>query len=312
MKFYIYAHYRNDTDDVFYIGKGEGNRHNSKQGRNPYWRNIVKAYGYRSEILQHFETEEEAFQAEQELIAELGRKDLGKGLLVNMSDGGEGASGAVRTPEQRKNYSVKAWKRTEAGKASMRGELNPAKRDDVRAILSERNSHRDPVIREKGAAKFRAMGEAHPSKSQKHRTMMREKNPTKDPAVRAKISKTKTGIPSPRAGVKVGPMSEEQKANIGKSVKLSYEAKQSSGENIISEQGLEKIREATRLRSLKQSKGTYVTPNGEFVLISEAAVANSVSSKTVTKNCLGYSRDGKNYLPKPDWSFVEKVKQPEI
>jgi hypothetical protein len=312
MKFYIYAHYRNDTDVVFYIGKGEGNRHNSKQGRNPYWHNIVKAHGYKSEILQHFETEEEAFQAEQELIAELGRKDLGNGLLVNMSDGGEGASGAVRTLEQRKNYSAKAWKRTEAGKASMRGDLNPAKRDDVRAILSARNPHRDPVIREKGAAKFRAMGEAHPSKSQKHRAMMREKNPTKDPAVRAKIAKTKTGIPSPRAGVKVGPMSEEQKANIGKSVKLSYEAKRSSGENFISDQGLEKIREATRLRSLKQSKGTYVTPNGDFVLVSEAALANSVSSKTVTKNCLGYSRDGKNYLPKSGWSFVENVKKPEI
>lgn len=83
MKFYIYAHYRNDTGDLFYVGKGEGNRYKSKQGRNPYWQNIVKAHGYKAEILEYFETEGDAFQAEQSLISELGRKDLGKGLLVN-------------------------------------------------------------------------------------------------------------------------------------------------------------------------------------------------------------------------------------
>ena len=306
MNFYIYAHYRNDTGEVFYIGKGEGNRHKSKQGRNPYWHNIVKAHGYKIEILEHYESEEEAFQAEQALIVELGRKDLGNGLLVNMSDGGEGASGAVRTPAQRQRYSESTWMRTEAGKASMRGDLNPAKREDVRAILSERNAHRDPAIRAKGAAAFRAMGDAHPSKSEKHRTMMRENNPVKDPEVRAKISKTKTGKPSPRAGVKVGPMSEEQKLKIQEATKRSWEAKKASGENLFSDKGLTNIKESTRLRSLRQSKGTYVTPQGSFALVSEGATANNVSSRTVTKNCLGYSRDEKIYPPKAGWSFIPK------
>lgn len=306
MKFYIYAHYRNDTGEVFYIGKGEGNRHKSKQGRNPYWHNIVKAHGYTIEILEHYESEDEAFQAEQDLIAELGRKDLGKGLLVNMSDGGEGASGAVRTPEQRQRYSEKAWKRTEAGKASMRGDLNPAKREDVRVVLSERNAHRDPAVRAKGAATFRAMGDAHPSKSEKHRTMMRENNPVKDPEVRAKISRAKKGKPSPRAGIKVGPMSEEQKIKIKEANKRSWEAKKASGENLFSDEGLANIKESTRLRSLRQSKGTYVTPQGSFALISEAAAANNVSARTITKNCLGYSRDGKNYEPKPSWTFIPR------
>lgn len=306
MKFYIYAHYRNDTGEVFYIGKGEGNRHKSKQGRNPYWHNIVKAHGYTIEILEHYESEDEAFQAEQDLIAELGRKDLGKGLLVNMSDGGEGASGAVRTPEQRLRYSEKAWKRTEKGKASMRGDLNPAKREDVRLVLSERNAHRDPAVRAKGAATFRAMGDAHPSKSEKHRTMMRENNPVKDPEVRAKISKAKKGKPSPRAGIKVGPMSEEQKIKIKEANKRSWEAKKATGENLFSDEGLANIKESTRLRSLRQSKGTYVTPQGSFALISEAAAANNVSARTITKNCLGYSRDGKNYEPKSGWTFIPR------
>lgn len=306
MKFYIYAHYRNDTGEVFYIGKGEGNRYKSMQGRNSYWHNIVNAHGYKIEILEYYESEEDAFQAEKAWIAKLGRKDLGVGLLVNMSDGGEGASGAVRTPDQRQRYSIKAWKRTEAGKASMRGDLNPAKREDVRAILSERNAHRDPAVRAKGAATFRAMGDAHPSKSEKHRTMMRENNPVKDPEVKAKISKAKTGKPSPRAGMKVGPMSEEQKLKIKEANKRSWEAKKASGKNLFSEEGLSNIKESTRLRSLRQSKGTYVTPQGSFALITEAATANSVSARTITKNCLGYSRNGKKYEPKSGWSFIKK------
>ena len=306
MKFYIYAHYRNDTGDLFYVGKGEGNRYKSKQGRNPYWKNIVKAHGYKAEILEYFETEGDAFQAEQSLISELGRKDLGKGLLVNMSDGGEGASGAVRTPEQRQKYSETTWMRTEAGKASMRGDLNPAKREDVRELLSERNAHRDPIVRAKGAATFRAMGDAHPSKSEKHRSMMREQNPTNDPLVRQRISEARAGKSSWNAGIKVGPMSDAQKIKIAESSKKSWDEKKASGVSLFSDEGVAKIKEATKQRSLRLSKGTYTTPNGSFVLISKAAEANQVSSKTVTKNCLGYKRDGKNYPPKSGWSFIPK------
>lgn len=306
MKYYIYAHYRKDTGDVFYIGKGEGNRHKSRQGRNPYWLNIVNAHGYKIEILQHFETEKEAFDAEQSLIADLGRKDLGKGLLVNMSDGGEGASGAIRTSEQRLRYSQSTWMRTEAGKASMRGDLNPAKRVDVRAILSERNAHRDPAVRAKGAATFSAMGDAHPSKSEAHRTLMREHNPTKDPEVRMKISKSRMGQPSWNTGLTVGPLTDQHKARIGESSKRSWDKKKSTGADLFSADGLEQIRKATRLRSINQSKGLYETPRGSFVLITEAAKANEVSSKTVTKNCQGYTRDGKTYFPKQGWSFKPK------
>jgi hypothetical protein len=103
-------------------------------------------------------------------------------------------------------------------------------------------------------------------------------------------------------------MSDEQKVKIGESSKRAWEAKKASGEQLISDEGLANIKESTRLRSLRQSKGTYVTPQGSFALIAEAAAANSVSARTITKNCLGYSRDGKSYLPKGGWSFVPKGK----
>jgi hypothetical protein len=44
-------------------------------------------------------TEEEAFKHEIYMIAVFGRKDLGTGILRNKTNGGEGASGAVRSEE---------------------------------------------------------------------------------------------------------------------------------------------------------------------------------------------------------------------
>lgn len=306
MKFYVYKHFRKDTQEVFYVGKGEGNRYKSKIGRNPYWHNIVKKHGFKWEIVDYFESEELAFRAEAKLIAEIGRKDLGLGPLVNLSDGGEGASGAIRTPEQRKTYSEKTWMRTEAGKASVTGDKNPAKMPETREKLSRNNAHRNPEVRERGAATFRAFGENHPSKSTAHREMMKTNNPASRPDVRKKISESRIGIPSPNKGKKMGPLSEDHKKLIAIRTKEAKKAKLARGESLISEAGVERIRAATKERSLRLSKGCYVTPNGKFLILSEAARANGVSLKTITKNCLGYERDGKSYPPKEGWRFIPK------
>ena len=135
--------------------------------------------------MANWENESEAFEHEKFLIWCF--KDMGI-KLANLTDGGEGASGAIRTEEQKKRYSEKTWMRTEAGKENVRGDRNPAKRDDVRVLLSKNNAHRDPAIREKGAATFRAFGDKHPSKSEKHRKLMTENNPAKRPEVKAKIA----------------------------------------------------------------------------------------------------------------------------
>jgi ribosomal protein L37AE/L43A len=88
---YIYKHTRKDTNEVFYIGIGKAlNRIQSKLSRNPMWHNIVNKTEYVAEMIEDGLTWEEACIKEKELISFYGRRDLGIGTLVNMTDGGDG------------------------------------------------------------------------------------------------------------------------------------------------------------------------------------------------------------------------------
>jgi hypothetical protein len=66
-------------------------------GRTEFWRNIVaKNNGiFNVEILWNCETEQEANTKEIEFIELYGRRDLCKGTLVNLSNGGEGVNGVI-------------------------------------------------------------------------------------------------------------------------------------------------------------------------------------------------------------------------
>jgi len=68
MDYYTYMYSRNDTNEIFYVGKGKGNRAYSKDKRNAYWKNIVNKCGYTVHILAHFRTEKEAYDHETFLI----------------------------------------------------------------------------------------------------------------------------------------------------------------------------------------------------------------------------------------------------
>ena len=93
--FYTYAYLRKSDGTPYYVGKGCGKRvydssHNVK----------VPDDNDRIIFLKQNLTEEEAFNHEKYMIAVLGRKDLGTGILRNMSDGGEGHSNP--SPESRR------------------------------------------------------------------------------------------------------------------------------------------------------------------------------------------------------------------
>lgn len=89
--------------EPFYIGKGHKNRmyfHRHLLGKNNLKNGILsklKALNLEPIILKVKENicEIQAFELEKQLIALIGRRDLKKGPLANMTNGGEGAAGSL-------------------------------------------------------------------------------------------------------------------------------------------------------------------------------------------------------------------------
>jgi hypothetical protein len=98
--YYIYSYLREDYSP-YYIGKGSGKRvytKGPKEVKPPKDKSRVK-------IVKADLTEEEAFLLEKLYILMFGRVDLGTGILRNKSDGGDGSSGRIASPEERRKRS---------------------------------------------------------------------------------------------------------------------------------------------------------------------------------------------------------------
>ena len=52
--YYVYVHRRNDTNEVFYVGKGKNRRAYSKTGRNQHWCNIANNLNYLCKLLAFY------------------------------------------------------------------------------------------------------------------------------------------------------------------------------------------------------------------------------------------------------------------
>lgn len=135
----VYQHIRKDNNKVFYIGIGKcKNRAYVRDGRNKYWVNIVNKFGYDIKVTHEDVCWEEACVIEKYLIEFYGRKDLGKGELVNMTDGGDGIFNI--SDESRKKISESAKKRIGPLNGSYGKKLSEERKDLIRqANLGEKN-----------------------------------------------------------------------------------------------------------------------------------------------------------------------------
>jgi hypothetical protein len=156
-EFYVYLYLREDNTP-YYVGKGKDNRVFSNN------RSVSKPKD-ETRIIFHSKnlTEEEAFTIEKELIAKYGRKDNGTGILRNLTDGGEGTSGAIPGDETKAKMSATAKKRMNNPEVKARHLaamnspevkariLTAAKermnRPEVKAKLSQNNSMNNPEVK---------------------------------------------------------------------------------------------------------------------------------------------------------------------
>ena len=131
--FYVYAHYRLDTMEPFYIGKGKGNRKDIIS-RNHMHDRISKKHGHAVVILYDNLTEEESFFYEREVIEdlvfnegyEISCKNCGEftgkfSYLTNFTFGGEGVSGSNRFEDLEERQKISemqknVWKNPERRK----------------------------------------------------------------------------------------------------------------------------------------------------------------------------------------------------
>lgn len=170
----VYLHKRLDTNEVFYVGIGNDYRPYVKNKRSKWWNRIVNKAGYEVEVIENGLTWKSACLIEIALIEFFGRRDLGKGNLVNLTDGGEGAKGCFPSEETKAKIGVG----NKGKKVSAETKANMSKAQKGRKFTAEHKAKLSAALKgKKHTAEARAkMSEAlkGKKKSAEHKAKMSE------------------------------------------------------------------------------------------------------------------------------------------
>ena len=189
-RFYVYEHIRNDTGAVFYVGKGSGQRAKHGVNRGVYWDRVVnKANGYSINYPVKNVDEELSLLAEMELIDQY--RKLGV-QLVNVSAGGEGATGWIPTEETRR-------------KIGLANKTTPKASGESHGMYGKKHTA-ESLAKMKVSQNAREWGENHPMYGKHH-----------SDETKAKISVNRTGKAVGKANHFYGKKhTEEARAKISK------------------------------------------------------------------------------------------------
>lgn len=94
--FYVYEWFIVDTNHVFHVGKGQGNRYLELKGRNKYFLRVAEKYNVASRIYKDNLAEDEAWAIEKTHIEDL--QAIGQ-CETNIHEGGCGGDTVTRMPE---------------------------------------------------------------------------------------------------------------------------------------------------------------------------------------------------------------------
>jgi hypothetical protein len=197
--FYVYV-YRDPRplkkDQPVYVGKGTGDRdmsHWSKGSHNKPFQDFISHLKQRGlvalcERVFETEVEAEAFTKEIELIALYGRRNLKTGTLFNLTDGGEGGSGTVRTAAHKavdSRFSIEHWKDPEYREKVVAAQKSVQSTPEARAhkSIASTDAWAKPETRQK---RQQGIKKARSTDSSKAKTSMQAKAQWSDPVYAAK------------------------------------------------------------------------------------------------------------------------------
>lgn len=109
--FYVYIWYVENTNEIFYVGKGKGKRYKQIARRNKFFTDMYNTHKCKVEIIFDHLTEKEAFDLEIEIIHLV--RTYTNDRLTNQSDGGEGNTGYIPSNETKIKMSKASKKRWE-------------------------------------------------------------------------------------------------------------------------------------------------------------------------------------------------------
>lgn len=134
MNCYVYTHTRLSNNEVFYVGIGIENRAYDFNNRSKFWKRVYNKGPIEVDFVRKDISWEDACSLEIFLIAFYGRRDLKKGLLVNLTDGGDGCLGREVLPKTKEK--IRKFQKGRVKSKETRDKLSEAHKGKVIAQSS--------------------------------------------------------------------------------------------------------------------------------------------------------------------------------